>query len=171
MFWNITPSFIFYMLFVLLTVGVLVSAHLLWIIQYTTRIWRLPNSKTLKIAKIALIIVTPILSFYAIEAWRYFQMPSSERPAPDRRYFIVPIMVVLLTGFGAINGTIRRSSVEDVGWLHGLEGFATLLGWYIALYLPYHMLAKLLTISHRGPLLSRVNALPIAVFAGLYFIP
>ncbi len=171
MFWNITPSFMFYMLFVLFKMGILVSAHVLWIIQYTTRIWRLPNSKTRKIAKIALIIVTPILSFYAIEAWRYFQMPSSERPAPEKRYFVVPVLVILLTALAAINGTIHRSSIEDVGWLYGLEGFAKLLGWYIALYLPYYMLAKLLTISHRGPLLSRVHALPIAVFAGLYFIP
>lgn len=151
------------------TLHILVAAHIFWMVKFSIETWKYDEPLWTKIARIFAVTVTPIVGFYAVEARRYYHTPPSERAAVKKSSLILPAIFSILLVLGPVNA-MMRPEMEGQRLVEGTTVFLTMSAYYLALYLPHHMLAKLLTISSHGPILSRVHVLPLAMTAALVFL-
>lgn len=152
------------------TLHILLAAHIFWIVKFSMETWKSDDATWNKIARIFSVVVTPVVGFYAVEATRHYHTPPSERAVVKKSSLILPSVVSILLVLGTVIA-MMRPEMEGHRLVEGVTVLLTISAYYLALYLPHHMLAKLLTISTHGPIVSRVHVLPLAMIAALILLP
>lgn len=152
------------MLVGLWTLHMFVIAHIGWIVKFSGQTWKRAEPVWQKLARIAAVIVTPVIGFYAVEAVRHYRTPPEERPRLEKRRLILPAIALCLHIYFIII-VFTRPDMAAQGIIGSLTTFLTIWAYYLALFLPHHMLARVVTLSKHGPITTYVHWLPLTMIA------
>ncbi|XUY27730.1 hypothetical protein RMR21_005065 [Agrobacterium sp. rho-8.1] len=142
----------------------LAVAHIGWIVKFSMEILKLAEPTWKKLARICAVIVTPIVGFYADEAVRHYRTPPAERPRLEKRRLILPAIALCLHIYFTVILSMRPD-VAGQGIIGIVTTFLMIWGYYLAFFLPHHILARVVTISKHGPITTYVHWLPLAMIA------
>jgi hypothetical protein len=160
-------------LILLLYAGLLalaIAAHSVWVWHIGRDVWRSSHHTAYKMALTTLLIVTPVIGFYALKVMRHLRLPLRETKL-RMRDLAMPAIAFSTVLACAVAQTMRYApdfrSVETM--LGFIPGFLALYG---AVQLIVFMAASVFGLSQHGFLSSRthlVSAL-ILLAAGLFIL-
>jgi hypothetical protein len=141
--------------------AVAIGTHVVWVTRIARDVWYLGHHTAYKIALIALLIVTPVVSFYAVTILQHLRGPLRGATL-GRRDLVMPaigFLAVLACAFAQI---MNYSS--DYRTLPTMLGFIPgFLAFYGAMQLIVYMAASVFGLSKRGFLSSRTHLVSASI--------
>jgi hypothetical protein len=141
--------------------AVAITAHIVWVRRIARDVWRSGHHTAYKMALTMLLIVTPVVSFYAVKVLR--DLPSRLRGATlGMRDLVMPaigFLAVLACAFAQI---MNYSPVYRT-WQTMLGSVPGFLAFYGAMQLIVYMAATVFGLSNRGFMSSRTHLVSASI--------
>jgi RsiW-degrading membrane proteinase PrsW (M82 family) len=141
--------------------AVAMTAHLVWVRRIARDVWRSSRHTAAKMALTTLLIVTPVISFFAVTIVRHFRGPLRGATL-GRRDLVMPGIGALTVLACALSQTMRYS--PDYRTWQTMLGFVPgFLAFYGVMQLIVYMAASVFGLSQRGFLSSRTHLVSVSI--------
>jgi hypothetical protein len=145
-----------------------ITAHIVWVVRIARDVWRSRHHNIYKLVLMALLIVTPVVSFYAVTFLQYLRGPL-RGATPGRRDLLMPAIGLLAVFACAFYHTMRYAP-DFRTWQTMLGFIPGFLAVYGVMQVVMFMATSVFGLSQRGFLSSRTHLLSAAITlaAGVY---
>jgi hypothetical protein len=134
-----------------------IASHIVWVNRKARVFWRSSHNTPYKVALIALLIMTPVVGFYATRIVRHLR-PTQRRARPGIGDLTMPFMGAFTVLACAFLNTMRYS--PDFRTWQAILGFVPgFLAFFGVMQLIVFMAASVFGLSQRGFLSSRTHLL------------
>jgi hypothetical protein len=136
-------------------------AHGVWAVRTGRAIWLWQQPVVARVAVIIATAVTPVVGFYSALVIQHFNRQSAFRFTVSRWTFIMPILVLSVVLFLAMQQNWRYTEATQ-SWANVVRFLPGFFAFYCVTHIALYMAARVFGLAHRGPLATRVHLVSMA---------